>query len=104
MTKRTWVVFAGYVWTKTLLGLTFHPFTSVRKVVRRPLLLPALFTPAYGLLMLFAAGRLGSVLVDIYGFKREVIAFFLSSVLLSILLWQLLLLYLLVSFMVALRK
>lgn len=104
MTKRTWVVFAGYVWTKTLLGMTFHPFTSVRKVVRRPLLLPALFTPAMGLLVLFAAGRLGSTLVDVYGFKREVIAFFLSTTLLSILLWQLLLIYLLISFVVALKK
>jgi hypothetical protein len=104
MTKRTWVVFAGYVWSKTLLGLTFHPFTSVRKVVRRPLLLPALFTPAFGLLMLFAAGRLGSVLLDVYGLKREVIAFFLSTVFLSIVLWQLLLIYLLLSFVFALRK
>jgi hypothetical protein len=104
MTKRTWVVFAGYVWSKTLLGLTFHPFTSVRKVVRRPLLLPALFTPAAGLLLLFVAGRLGSVLVDIYGLKRELIAFFLSTIFLSIVLWQLLLLYLLVSFVIALRK
>ena len=104
MTKRTWVVFAGYVWSKTLLGLTFHPFTSVRKVVRRPLLLPALFTPAIGLLMLFAAGRLGSVLVDIYGLKRELIAFLLSTVFLSIVLWQLLLIYLLVSFVIAIRK
>ena len=104
MTKRTWVIFAGYLWTKTLLGLTFHPFTSVRKVVRRPLLLPALFTPAMCLLVLFAAGRLGSVLVDVYGLKRELIAFFLSSVLLSIVLWQILLIYLLLSFVAALRK
>lgn len=104
MTKRTWVIFAGYLWTKTLLGLTFHPFTSVRKVVRRPLLLPALFTPAMGLLVLFAAGRLGSVLVDVYGLKRELIAFFLSTVLLSIILWQILLIYLLLSFVAALRK
>src|SRR5262245_46750631 len=104
MTKRTWVVFAGYVGSKMLLGLTFHPFTSVRKVVRRPLLLPALFTPAMGLLILFAAGRLGSELVDVYGLKREVIAFCLSTILLSIVLWQLLLIYLLLSFVVALRK
>lgn len=104
MTKRTWVVFAGYVWSKTLLGITFHPFTSVRKMVRRPLLLPALFTPAMGLLLLFVAGRMGSYLLDVYGLKREVIAFFLSTVLLSIVLWQVLLIYLLLSFVFALRK
>src|SRR6266446_3424709 len=104
MTKRTWVVFAGYVWSKTLLGITFHPFTSVRKMVRRPLLMPALFTPLMGLLVLFAAGRAGSILIDVYGLKREVIAFFLSAVLWSIILWQLLLIYLLVSFVIALRK
>ena len=104
MTKRTWVVFAGYVWSKTLLGITFHPFTSVRKMVRKPLLIPALFTPAMGLLMLFAAGRMGSVLIDVYGLKRELISFILSTILLSIVLWQLLLIYLLVSFVFALRK
>lgn len=104
MTKRTWVVFAGYVWTKTLLGITFHPFTSVRKIVRKPLLIPALFTPAMGLLMLFAAGRMGSVLIDVYDLKRELISFILSTILLSIILWQLLLIYLLVSFVFALKK
>lgn len=104
MTKRTWVVFAGYVWSKMLLGITFHPFTSVRKVVRRPLLIPALFTPVMGLLILFATGRLGSVLVDVYGLKRELIAIMLSTVLLSIIFWQILLLYLLLSFVVALRR
>ena len=104
MTKRTWVVFAGYLWSKTLLGITFHPFTSVRKMVRRPLLIPALFTPAMGLLVMFAAGRLGSVLIDVYGLKRELIAFFLSTVFLSIVMWQLLLIYLLFSFVSALRK
>jgi hypothetical protein len=57
-----------------------------------------------GLLVLFAAGRLGSVLVDVYGLKRELIAFFLSSILLSIVLWQILLIYLLLSFVAALRK
>lgn len=104
MTKRTWVVFAGYVWSKMLLGITFHPFTSVRKMVRRPLLIPALFTPAMGLLLLFAAGRLGSYLIDVYGLKRELIAFFLSTILLSIVLWQVLLIYLLLSFVFALKR
>jgi hypothetical protein len=104
MTKRTWVVFAGYIWSKTLLGITFHPFTSVRKMVRRPLLLPAIFTPAAGLLLLFMAGRMGSYLLDVYGLKRELIAFLLSTILLSIILWQVLLIYLLLSFVFALRK
>lgn len=104
MTKRTWVVFAGYLWSKTLLGITFHPFTSVRKMVRRPLLIPALFTPLVGLAALFVAGRMGAVLIDVVGINREIIAAFLSTILLSILMWQLLLIYLLLSFFFALRR
>ena|SRR5258705_13961257 len=104
MKKRTFFVFIAYIWTKTLLGLTFHPFKSVREVVRRPILLPILFSPFLGLISLFFAGRVASFLITVYGFKREIIAIFLSSVLLSVTFWQLLLLYLLISFLTAIRK
>lgn len=104
MKKSTFLIFAAYIWTKTLLGLTFHPFTTIREVTRRPVLLPTIFSPFLGLLTLFLLGRIGSLLISVYGLKREIIAFFLSTALISILLWQALLLYLLVSFLMALWK
>lgn len=104
MRKRTFLIFTAYIWTKTLLGLTFHPFTTIREVTRRPVLLPVIFSPFIGLLTLFILGRVGSLLITVYGLKREIIALFLSTALISILFWQALLIYLFVSFLLALWK
>ena len=104
MKKRTFLIFIAYIWTKTLLGLTFHPFTSMRTVIRRPILLPVIFSPFIGVIILLILGRIASLLIFIHGFKRELIALFLSTTLISILFWQILLLYLLGSYLIALRK
>lgn len=104
MKKRTFLIFITYIWTKTLLGLTFHPLKTIRDVTRRPVLLPVIFTPFIGLLILFIAGRIGALLISVYGLKRDIIALFLSATLISILLWQALLVYLLISFLIALWK
>ncbi|MDP2638010.1 MAG: hypothetical protein Q8P26_03040 [Candidatus Levybacteria bacterium] len=104
MKKSTFLIFVTYIWTKTLLGLTFYPLKTIREVTRRPVLLPVIFTPFIGLLMLFAAGRIGALLISVYGLKRDIIALFLSATLISILLWQALLIYLLISFLIALWK
>lgn len=104
MKRSTFLIFSTYIWTKTLLGLTFHPLKTIREVARRPVLLPVIFTPFIGLLMLFAAGRIGALLINVYGLKRDVIALFLSTTLISVLLWQTLLIYLLISFLLALWK
>jgi hypothetical protein len=104
MKKSTFLAFAAYIWTKTLLGLTFHPFKSTKGVVRRPILLPVIFSPLIGLTILFIVGRIAALFISPHGFKREIIVLFLSTTLLSILFWQLLLLYLLGSFFIALRK
>ncbi|MBI2613728.1 MAG: hypothetical protein HYW62_03070 [Candidatus Levybacteria bacterium] len=104
MKKSTFLIFSAYIWTKTLLGLTFNPFMTIRQVTRRPILLPVIFSPIIGLVAFFVFGRIGAFLLDFYGLKREVIAFFLSTVLISILLWQALLIYLLISFLFALWR
>jgi hypothetical protein len=105
MKKSTFLIFSAYIWTKTLLGLTFHPFMTIKQVTRRPILLPVIFSPIIGLAAFFVFGRVGAFLLDFYGLRREVIAIFLSATLISILLWQALLIYLLVSFTIAyLRK
>lgn len=104
MQQHTFLIFVTYIWTKTLLGLTFHPFTTTRQVVRRPILLPIIFSPFIGLIAFFIFGRIGSFLINVYGLKREAIAFVLSVSLISIILWQILLVYLLISFLVTLWK
>jgi hypothetical protein len=104
MKKHTFLVFIAYVWTKTLIGLTFYPFKSIKGVVRRPILLPVIFSPVMGLVVLFIVGRIAALFISPHGLKREIVVIFLSTTLLSILFWQLLLLYLLGSFIIALRK
>lgn len=104
MKKNVFVIFVAYIWTKTLLGLTLHPFSTIREVTRRPVLLPVVFSPLIGLLTLFVLGRVGALLVTTYGLSRELIALVLSTALIGIVFWQLLLVYLLGSFLVALWK
>src|SRR3989338_3665454 len=104
MKKPVFLVLVAYIWTKTLLGLTISPYKSVRQVTRNPILLPVVLSPLYGLIALFIVGRFGSFFLDVHGFKREILSAVLSSALISISLWQLLLLYLLASFFLALQK
>lgn len=101
MKKSTFLIFVTYIWSKTLLGLTFHPFMTIRQVTRRPVLLPVIFSPIAGLIGFFVFGRIGAFLMDFYGFNRTAISIFLSTVLISILFWQALLIYLLLSFLIA---
>ena len=104
MKKRVVLIYASYVWTKMLLGLTFHPYKSVKETVRRPVLLPVIFSPIIAIIILFAAAKLGSLLIVVYGMKREAVAIFLSTTFISILFWQVLLLYFVVSFVFATRS
>ena len=104
MKRSALVIFVTYIWTKVLLGLVVHPYKSVREVTRHKVLLPVVLSPLYAILGLFVVGRVVSFLFDVGGFKRELIALILSTGLLSILLWQLLLLYLLLSFLLAFRR
>ena len=104
MKGSTFLIFIAFVWTKTLLGLTFNPFTTVKQVTRRPVLLPIIFSPFIGLVSFFIVGRIGAFLISVYGLKRELIALILSTTLISILLWQALLIYLLISFLFALWR
>jgi len=104
MQKRVIVIYASYLWTKTLLGMTFHPYRSIKEAIRRPVLLPVIFSPIIALILLFLAAKIGSLLISIYGRERDAVAIFLSTTLISIIFWQALLLYFLISFFVAMRK
>ena len=102
--KRTLLAYSTYIWTKTLLGLTFTPFVSVREVVRRPVLFPVIFSPFIGVVLLLITGRIAALFIATKGMERIAISMFLSATVISILLWQLLLLYLLASYLIALWK
>lgn len=104
MKKSTLLVYIGYYWTKTLLGIAFRPYLSVRETMRRPILLPVIFAPIAGLIFLFIASKIGSLFIIINGNLRGVVALFLSTTLLAIIMWQALLIYLLASFLIARRK
>jgi hypothetical protein len=99
MKKSIFIVYTSYIWTKTLLGLTFYPYKSVKETIRRPILLPVIFSPLITIALLFLAAKLGSLLIIVYGIQREAVAIFLSATLISILFWQALLLYLLGNFL-----
>src|SRR3972149_9847897 len=103
MKKSTFLVFVTYVWLKTLLGLVIRPYKEVRGVTRHHILFPVVLSPLYGLAALFIVGRIGSFLFETQGLIREVMALTLSTGLISILLWQLLLLYLLANFFLSLQ-
>lgn len=104
MKKRIFFIYTSYIWTKTLLGLTFHPYRSVKETLKRPILIPVIFSPMIAALILIVAAKIGSLLIVVYGTQREAVALFLSTTLISIIFWQLLLLYLLISFLISSRK
>jgi len=104
MKKPIFAIFVAYVWSKTLLGLTITPYKSVREMTRNKVLVPVVFSPVYGLIVLFVVGRIAAFILHPGGFYRTFLALSLSTALISILLWQLLLLYLLLSFYFGLKK
>ena len=104
MKKKVFLIFITYIWAKTLFGLAIHPFATTRQIIRRPVLFPIVFSPMLGLLTLFIAGRIAAFLISVYGLKRELIALILSTTLISVLLWQILLIYLLISLILAYRR
>src|SRR5690349_18564948 len=101
MQKRIFFMYTSYIWTKTLLGLTFHPLRAIKETIRRPILIPVIFSPFIGVVILFISAKIGGYLLNIYGISRDLVAIFLATTALSILFWQLLLFYLLGSFIVA---
>lgn len=104
MSKRTFIIYTLYTWFRVLYGLIFYPYKTIREVTRHPILVPVLLTPFLGLGVLFVLGRVGALLMDVYGVNRSFIAMVLGSSLFAIIFWQLLLIYLLVSLISAKRR
>lgn len=104
MKKSTFLIYAGYIWTKTLVGLTLYPYKYVNRTIRRPILLPVIFSPVIALVFLLIGAKAASWFISVYGVIREIIALILSTTLISLILWQALLIYLLLSFLFALWR
>jgi hypothetical protein len=104
MKKPVIYIFIAYVWSKTLFGLTVTPYKSIREITRNKVLVPVVLSPVIGLIALFVIGRILALILHPGGFYRSLIALSLSTALISILLWQLLLIYLLMSFYFGLKK
>lgn len=95
----TFVIWAGYVWMTTLAGLAIHPYKSVKRMVfGEQILLPVIMSPVMGLAGLFVVGRVGSYVLNVGGLYREVMALFLGSTLIGLLMWQTLLVALVYRF------
>ncbi len=96
---RAMLLWITYVWSVTLAGLAIHPYQSVRRMVlNKPVLLPVVLSPVFGLVGLFVAGRVGSFVFTLGLIGREMVALVLGSTLIGLLLWQGLLLTLVVRF------
>lgn len=101
---RTMLAWGGYVWGTTLAGLAIHPYQSIKRMVLGDkILLPVTLSPLFGLLGLFVAGRMGSYVFTLGPWGREVMALFLGSTLIGLLMWQGLLLALVWRFWLAAR-
>lgn len=85
-------------------GLIFHPYKTVREIVRKPVFIPVVASPVLAIGVLFILGRIGTLLVDVYGAKRDIMALVLGTSLFSLLFWQLFIVYLLVSLISAKRS
>lgn len=85
-------------------GLVVHPYRSVREIMRGRWFVPLVFLPSGLLLWIFVSGRVGAWVVDVPNRLREVVGLSLATLLVSLGLWQGLLLYLAVRFFVGLRR
>lgn len=99
MKKSVLILLMSYVWGTTLAGLAIHPYQSIRRIVlTKRVLLPVTLSPFIGLISLFVVGRVGSYFFTLGSLGRELIALFLGSTLIGLLMWQGLLLMLVLRF------
>lgn len=104
MKKKTFLIFSLYIWLKTFYGVTFHPYKKLWEIKRHPVLTPMLASPFFTLFCVIILGKIGSILILVYGAERALIAIILGGAILSILLWQLLVFYFLANFLLVSKK
>src|SRR5260221_14732663 len=104
MKKRTFLIFTLYLWLRVLYGLIFYPYRTTREIVRHPVLAPVLVTPFFAVGFLFVLGRIGSILLDVYGVNRSFIALVLGTCFFTLLFWQGVIVYFLLSLISAKRR
>lgn len=97
-----WIV---YHLLRLCLGLVVHPYRTMREIMRGRWFMPLVLLPTGLLVWIFVTGRIAAWAVDVSSlWLRDVIGLFYAAVLLSIGLWQGLLLYLGVRFGTRLKR
>lgn len=104
MKKKTFLIFSAYIWLKTFYGVTFHPYKTLWEIRRHPVLMPMLASPFLTLVIVILLGKIGSILITVYGAQRALIAVVLGGAILSIFLWQFLVFYFLYNFLLVSQK
>src|SRR3989344_2064129 len=96
-----WVMYHG---VRLCVGLVIHPYRTMREIMRGLWFVPLVFVPAALLIWIFVTGRIAAWVVDVPSALRDWIGLFYATLLLSLGLWQALLLYLAVRFWAGLKR
>ena len=96
-----WVVYHG---VRLCVGLVIHPYRTMREIMRGLWFVPLVFVPVVLLIWIFVTGRIAAWVVDGPSALCDWIGLFYASLLLSLGLWQALLLYLAVRFWAGLKR
>jgi len=96
-----WVM---YQIIRLALGLVVHPYRTTREIMRGFWFVPLIFLPSALLLWIFLSGRVAAWVVDVPWFTRDLLGIGYSTLLLSLIFWQTLLLYLAMRFWLGFRR
>lgn len=97
----TWVI---YHILRLCIGLVLHPYRTAREIMRGRWFVPLILLPSGILTWIFVSGRLGAWALDVPASSRDFLGVVFAAGIVSIGLWQGLLLYLGVRFWVGLKK
>lgn len=97
-----WVV---YQIMRLCLGLVVHPYRTVREIMRGRWFVPLVLLPSGLLFWILLTGRMAAWVVDVpLILARDWLGVFYSTLIISLGMWQALLLYLAVRFRMGLRE
>lgn len=98
------LVWVMYQIGRLSLGLVVHPYRSVREIMRGEWFAPLIFLPTGILVWIFVSGRIAAWVIDVPSGYRDAIGLAYSTFVISLGLWQILLIYLGVRFGRGLRR
>ncbi len=93
----TLIFYMFYVALKTSWRLATKPYQAVRRAVEHPIFFPFVFQPLLFGVVFYILVRIIGILISTTGIIRDAEAIFFASMFLSLVLWQMLLLYFFVN-------